>query len=465
MQELEWWIWPIFLYSFGILAAIDALWQGRTSQGTIAWVLALLLMPALSLPFYLFFGSRRFQAYRRARRHGDDRISATECQARNVLAAHKCSMNPITKPLEKLFRIGQLNGNHCDILTTGNETYNAILNSMQCAQQTLCVQFYTFRDDQVGQRFADVMCEKAASGVRVYLLYDELGSGGLDDEFLHRLIASGVEVSRFNPIKLRNRTHLNFRNHRKIVVIDGQVTYTGGYNIGEEYLGLNQEIGRWRDTHMCISGPASLAFQLSFTEDWHWATGVEPKLNWDMPSVFGAQKVMCINSGPADFYESGSLFFTHLIHQAKERCWLVSPYFVPDQTVFSALQLAALRGVDIRILLPGQSDSWLVTQATREYVQILKRSGIQFFTYDDGFLHQKVALIDDEWACVGSANLDNRSLRINFEANALVQDHDFARKIEIMLLEDFQHSHPTLVDSRWHKQLLGKICRLMAPLL
>ena len=174
---------------------------------------------------------------------------------------------------------------------------------------------------------------------------------------------------------------------------------------------------------------------------------------------------MCIASGPADETESASLYFTHLIHSAQERCWLVSPYFVPDQNLVSALQLAGLRGIDIRILVPEKSDSWLVQQAMRGYIQSLSRCNVRFFTYKKGFLHQKVLLIDNEWSSIGSANLDNRSLRINFEIGALIQSRSFASDVESMLQLDFDHSEPTQISQHWWPVLLAKTSRLLAPLL
>lgn len=465
MEAFAWWVWPILLYIGGIAAAADALWQGRTAQGTAAWVLALVLFPLGALPVYLFFGSRRFRGYRRARRKKDTRLAQRQRQIRKTLNDAELSPDKTTLPLKRLFRVPMLDGNDTELLINGHETFNAILNTVRTARHTVCVQFYTFRDDALGQCFADVLCQKAAEGVRIYLLYDEIGSGGLDKKFIKQMTDVGIEVSRFNPLKLRNRTNINFRNHRKLVIIDDHITFVGGHNVGIEYLGKDPEIGHWRDTHMRVSGPVSLAFQLSFSEDWMWATGDAPQLRWEQPQIMGKRKVMCINPSPADYYDSGSLFFTHMINTAKERCWIVSPYFVPDQNVYAALQLAGLRGVDVRIILPGVSDNWMVAQANRSYVASLQKAQVQFYTYEPGFLHQKVMLVDDEWSCVSSANLDNRSLRINFEIGALIKDKEFADEIEAMMLDDLEHCRPTHVDQRWWKQLLARLLRLIAPVL
>lgn len=465
MDAFHWWFWPVILYSFGIAAAIDALWQGRTAQGTAAWVIALLLMPAVSLPFYLFFGSRRFSGYRRARQKGDHKLSPRERQLKTSLINFVSAANDTTRPLDHIFRVPMLEGNKTELLINGKDTFNAILNAMQAAQHSVCVQFYIFRDDALGQRFSEVLRDKAREGIKIYLIYDEIGSGGLNKQFLKELTDAGVWVSRFNPLKLRNRTNINFRNHRKLVIVDGKLAFVGGHNVGVEYLGLDPDFGLWRDTHMSVSGPAALAFQFSFSEDWHWATGKVPELDWSSPVAMGDTKVMCVNPGPADHFDSGTLFFNYMISSAKKRCWLVSPYFVPEQTVHAALQLAAFKGVDVRIMLPTSSHNWMVDQAAPSFVSSLARANVKFYTFQPGFLHQKIMLIDDEWASVGSANLDNRSLSINFEIAALVHDREFAYKVEQMLLSDFEHCQPTVIDQRWWKQLLGRLLRLMSPVL
>lgn len=465
MQELAWWIWALLVYSLGLLAAIDALWQGRTAQGTIAWVLGLILMPMITLPLYAFFGSRRFHGYVRARRHHNENLDLIADQVQAELEPHALPPGQLTYPLYPLFRMPQTAGNQCQLLTSGADTYTEIFRDIAAARHSVCVQFYILRDDRTGQQLAELLCDKARQGVATYLLYDEIGSRGLKRAYLQSLRDAGVRVSRFNPLRLRTRMQLNFRNHRKLVVCDGHTAFTGGFNLGDEYLGDGTALPFWRDTHIKIHGPAALSFQLVFCEDWHWATQHLPALHWQSAAPAGNSKVMCIASGPADETESASLYFSHLIHSAKRRCWLVSPYFVPDQNLFNALQLAGLRGLDIRILVPEKSDSWLVQQAMRSYINNLSQCNVQFYTYKKGFLHQKVLLIDDDWCSVGSANLDNRSLRINFEINALIEDPALARQTEKMLLQDFADSEPTGLSKHWWPVLLAKSARLLGPVL
>jgi cardiolipin synthase len=262
---------------------------------------------------------------------------------------------------------------------------------------------------------------------------------------------------------------LNFRNHRKVVVVDGRAAWIGGHNVGDEYLGRDPRFGRWRDTHLRIEGPAALAVQVSFAEDWHWATNQTiPDLVWNpTPAGEGDTTVLIVPTGPADKLETAGLMFTHAINSAHTRIWIASPYFVPDDAVLAALQLAGLRGVDVRILIPDRPDHLLVYLAAFSYFDEASETGVRFYRYTDGFLHQKVMLIDDQVATVGTANFDNRSFRLNFEITGVVADAAFAAQVERMLTEDFAHAREmTEADvskrSFWFK-LGTRIARLTSP--
>lgn len=463
--EWAWWIWALLLYALGTLVAIDALWQGRTAQGTIAWFLALLLVPFVALPLYALFGSRRFHGYVRARRHGHQNLDRLLSQVLQQLKPYKATSTRLSEPLLPLFRLPLLNGNQVQLLSSGQAFYERMFAAIEAASLFVCVQFYILRSDSTGQKLAELLIRKAQAGVKVYVLYDEIGSSGLSKLYVFKLKQAGVLISRFNTRHVRTRLQLNFRNHRKLVLCDNHTAFVGGHNLGDEYLGDGQNAMNWRDTQVQIQGPAALGFQFIFGEDWHWATGKIPDLLWEVAPSVGQSEVMCIASGPADDTESASLYFTHLIHSAQKRCWLVSPYFVPDHNLYSALQLAGLRGVDVRILVPGLSDNRLVQHAMHSYIASLSQCQIQFFTYQKGFLHQKVFLIDDHWCSIGSANMDNRSLRINFEMNALINDKNFAQKAETMLLEDFKNAKPTTLSRHWWPVFLSKCARLFSPIL
>ena len=265
------------------------------------------------------------------------------------------------------------------------------------------------------------------------------------------------------------RLQVNFCNHRKILVVDGHTAYVGGHNVGNEYLGLDPELSPWRDTHAEVCGPAALAVQLAFLEDWYWATERLPVLDWSVPlDPPGKVPVLVLPSGPADENETCSLFFLHAINSAQKRLWITSPYFVPDEAVVAALQLAAMRGVDVRIMLPAKADNRLVHLASFAYIPETRRVGIRLFRYRAGFLHQKVMLMDDV-GTIGTANLDNRSFRLNFEIALVFADTGFAAEIADMLERDFARCDEIGKTDVSHLPLLTRIgasmARLLAPVL
>jgi cardiolipin synthase A/B len=253
------------------------------------------------------------------------------------------------------------------------------------------------------------------------------------------LRTGGVEMHPFaTNHRFVNRFQLNFRNHRKIVVVDGQRAFVGGHNVGVEYLGSKPRLSPWRDTHIEVCGPAAASIQFVFTEDWYWVTQQLPGVDTPIfEAAEGGMHCLVIPSGPADKQETCSLFFVEAINAASRRIWITTPYLVPDEAVFSALRLAALRGVDVRILIPSRRDHYVVFEASKLYAYDCVRAGIRIFRYRPGFLHQKVVLIDDVAAAIGSANLDNRSFRLNFEIMVLTVDQDFAAEVETMLTLDF----------------------------
>jgi len=286
------------------------------------------------------------------------------------------------------------------------------------------------------------------------------------------LRTAGVEIFPFHSRKgSGNCFQLNFRNHRKTVVVDGRVAWVGGHNVGDEYVGRDLAFGHWRDTHMRIEGPAVLGVQLAYIEDWRWATdGMPGGLDWTPEPVAGQDaQVLVIASGPADEMETASLLFSKAIHSATHRIWIASPYFVPDDAIVQALQLAGLRGVDVRILIPEKADSTLVTLAAYSYFNDIKVAGVKVYRYQDGFLHGKFMLIDDAAATVGTANFDNRSFRLNFEITAVVFDTVFASNVEQMFVDDFAGSRLMEQDEYdakpfWFK-LAVRTARLASPVL
>jgi len=462
-------------YALGVISTYHVIMSSRTSQAAIAWSVSLCTMPFLALPIYWIFGRTKFHGYVDARR-GRDRSTRSLIDKTldrlpdSVPGAGE--LVPDQKVIEKLAFMPFTNYNQVDLYTNGGETFAGIFGAMDQAEKYILVQFYIFRDDGLGRELLRHIRQACDRGVNVYLLYDEIGSARLGKRYLRDLRATGASVSGFRTTRgPNNRFQLNFRNHRKIVVVDGRVAFVGGYNVGDEYLGKHDRFGKWRDTHCQIMGPAALALQLSFLSDWFWAQEQVPEgLAWTPERAPERnEKVLVVPSGPADDLETWKLLMLQSIRQADDRFWLVSPYFVPDSDIVSALQLAALRGVDVRIMLPDKADHLMVWLASFTFLDQMDMPNVQFYRYTPGFLHQKVVLVDDELAIVGTANADNRSFRLNFEISITGIDPDFIQRVEEMLLEDFKHCRPTGSDEYRTRPFLfrfaASICRLMAPVL
>jgi len=457
-----------------IAAALRAVMTARTAQGAVAWAIALVTFPWVTLPLYAVFGGRKFYGYRIARRSGDADIRAL---ARRIEGQFTPVMRPKSSEqvapfvaLERLAAMPFLGGNDARLLINGEATFGAILEAIAQARDYVLLEFYIVHDDGIGRALHTALIESRRRGVRVLFIYDPVGSHDLPASYIESLRDAGARVEPFlstrNPFR---RLQLNFRNHRKIVVIDGWLAYVGGHNVGDEYLGCVPELSPWRDTHIEVRGPAAGAVQLAFLEDWNWAAGEIPDLHWRAETVERRDlQVLVVPSGPADELDSCSLFFTHVIGSARRRLWISSPYFVPDEPVIAALHLAALRGVDVRVLLPGRPDHRSVYLAGISFIQEMRGSGVRMFRYQQGFLHQKVVLCDDV-AVVGTANLDNRSFRLNFEISLLVADAQFAGEVADMLARDFEQSaevdDAALARISLPVRVASRAARLFSPVL
>lgn len=459
----------------GLLSAVHSIMSVRTPQGSIAWAVSLIAIPYVSVPAYWVFGRNKFNGYILARQDELEQLRDVVRQASNSVtnaSAPDDWRSGVVLGAETMARIPMTAGNRVELLVDGEQTFASLFGGIDAAKDYILIQFYIVRADDLGLRLQSKLIEAANRGVRVLFLYDEVGSIGLPSSYNHELTSAGVEIHPFHSRKgSGNRFQLNFRNHRKTVVVDGHSAWVGGHNVGDEYLGKDPKIGHWRDTHMRIDGPAIVGAQLAFVEDWRWATDeLLTGLNWepDQP-LDGTAQSLVIASGPADALETASLMYTQAINAAVQRIWIASPYFVPDDAVVQALQLAALRGVDVRILIPEKADSRLVKLAAYSYFSEIKEAGVQFYRYQKGFLHEKVVLVDENVSIVGTANFDNRSFRLNFEISGIVVDQQFASAVETMFNEDFEDSRLMKKNeyeekSFWFK-LAVRVSRLTAPVL
>jgi cardiolipin synthase len=456
----------------GVLGAIHAVLTARTSQGATAWALCLVFMPYLALPAYAVFGRGKFVGYVKARRAGDSQIDhlarALEKKMR-VFRNRDDEVDPNYYGLEQLAKMPFTSHNDGRLLINGREAFDAMYAGIESAQDYILVQFYIIQDDNVGRDFKSRLEQKARDGVRVYVLYDEIGSYNLPKSYRRALVESGAVILPFRTSRgLRNRFQINFRNHRKIVVIDGNSAFVGGMNVADPYLGEHPRLGKWRDTHMEVSGPVVQAIQFAFLEDWYWATGDIPELDWTpRPASSGNRNALALASDPSDIMETCGLFFVHVINAARKRIWIASPYFVPDLSQIYALQLAALRGVDVRIILPERPDHVLVYLSGFSYIAEAEPAGVKFYRYEPGFMHQKVILVDDDLAAVGTANFDNRSIRLNFELMVMFANREFAAAVSSMLENDLAHCRQVtseeLAQHGFWFRFAVRLARLAAP--
>jgi cardiolipin synthase len=453
----------VLFHVAGVLAAMHAVMHTRTPQGAIGWALGLILLPYLTLIPYLYLGSNRFLGYLTSQQSklSSRAPDSGSTQAIDPDCARYASISAIQG---RPFR----SGHRLKLLIDGDAAFEAMLAAMAEAQHCLLVQFFIFHDDRLGRRVQQLLLERAAAGVVVCVLFDGVGSHDLPKHYIETLRAGGVAIHPFATHRWRNRFQLNFRNHRKIVVVDGARAFVGGLNVGDEYLGLKPPLAPWRDTHMELQGPAVSDLQQLFARDWQWITGAPPPL-LAAPPYSGEASALIVASGPADAQETCSLFFTAAIHAARERLWLTTPYFVPDNAVLAALRLAVARGVDVRVLIPSRPDHRTVFLASTLHAHEALGAGIRMFRYQPGFTHQKVLLIDSDTAAVGSMNLDSRSFRLNFEVSALIVDTSFAREVEAMLIADFakalQVEKSEYLDAPYLRRVAMHVARLFDPLL
>ncbi|MCM1985129.1 cardiolipin synthase [Lyngbya confervoides] len=465
----------VILYGFGLWNAIHAVMNIRTPQGAIAWSLALIAFPWIALPLYWLLGRWQFQGYVAAFHQVYQQRQHEVHRGYQELLDY---LQPPGDPWTGLHRLAQslteisfTRDNGVQLLCNGEQTFAAMLAAISTAQDYIFLETYILRNDCTGMRFQQALIKQAQRGVQVYLLCDALGSIRLPRSYLKTLQRQGVHVAAFRSTRSwRDRFQMNFRNHRKILIIDGKTGFAGGLNLGDEYLGKVPRFGAWRDTHLQLWGPAVQSLQLAFLKDWYWSRGKMPAAQWQVqtPSPSGNHTALVFPTGPVNPIDDCTYFFSYIIHTAQHRLWIASPYFVPNESILTALKTAALRGVEVRILLPAKADHLLVYLSSFSYYREMQQAGISLYRYEPGFMHQKVLLVDDAMAAVGTVNLDYRSFRLNFEVTVFVINSTFVQEVEAMFIQDFAQSHP--VDYQQYQQcwigfkVAVSVARLLAPL-
>lgn len=363
--------------------------------------------------------------------------------------------------------------NQVEIFINGQDKFNALIQCIENAKDHIHLLYYKVRNDELGTRVIEALIKKAQEGVKVRFLYDAIGSSGLPGNFFTDLRKAGGEVSVFFPSKIPFvNLRINYRNHRKIAVIDGEIGFIGGFNIGKEYLSLNPNIGYWRDTHLKLTGSAVHSLQAHFFLDWNFSLGQsvssEPKY-YPATAMHSDVAVQIVSSGPNFNGDHIHNAFIKMIHSAKKNIYIQTPYFVPDDSLMSALKVAALSGIDVIIMTPTKPINKLVYWAAYSYLGELMASGVKCCFYDKGFLHAKTIVVDGKIASVGTCNFDIRSFKLNFEVNAFIYDTSTSQKLEQIFMDDLEHCREEIFSDYEKRssffKFMESISRLLSPIM
>lgn len=464
-----------FLYVYTIVAIIIAiLLDNRDPAKSLAWITILILLPLVGIILYLFFGHNfRKQKIisRKSVRHIKNRPTPT-CDISQVdMQQLSPQQQHLIRLLMKMGEAPVYAGSKIDVFVDGTSTFDTMFETIEQAKQHIHIEFFIFEDDRVSNRLRELLIKKAQEGVRVRMIYDYLGSWRLPKSYIQSLRKAGVYVRSFLPVRFRlSRFRINYRNHRKILVVDGKIGFTGGLNIADRYL-YGNKLGQWRDTFVRIEGNAVHGLQANFLIDWLFVDRkliVDAKYYPELP-VYDDNLVQFVASGPDSDWENITHGLTQAIMTATHYVYMHTPYFVPSQSVVSAIHTAALSGVDVRLLIPEKSDSPISAAATKSYISRLLEAGVRVYFYQNNFLHSKSIVMDDMISSIGSANLDERSSNQNFELNAFIYDKDTAITLKEHFLNDLKQSREITLNT-WNQRanrekLAESIARLFVPLL
>lgn len=456
--------------------------ERKNPASSIAWVLVLLMLPVAGILIYAMFGSG-FHVNKR-KRYALKRVS--DNIYKHLITTHIDGGGSLCRehsgPYCRLIRYLERDGEHyytgdnaVGLFTDGKELFASLMADIRAAKHHVHLLYYIFKNDELGREMAALLTEKARSGVSVRVIYDSLGSFLAGGKLFRELREAGGEVYSFSPVlfSLSSHLRLNYRNHRKIAVIDGTVGYVGGMNIGDDYVGRNPHLSPWRDTHLRLSGTAASFLQERFIMDWISLEETEAD-DVDLPACLPSADsghslgVQIVSSGPDTAVNALKNGLLEILYSARKNIYIQTPYFAPDKSFFEALRIAASSGVDVRLMLPGLRENFVVNAATYGYAREVLAAGVRVFRYK-GFLHAKTIVADGGVASIGTANLDYRSFELNFEVNAFVYDGGFAARCEEAFLHDLENCEE-LTESWFLQQSLFtrasyNACRLFAPLI
>lgn len=485
------WSW-ILLFAFiiliinVILSGFVVFFERRNPASTWAWLLVLLFIPILGFFAYMVFGrnSKREKMFREKEKYDQevyykylfqDVHSAKEITEQKAFIENKGKLDH-AEYVTDLAHLHLNSGNwitfnnKIDYFNNGKDKFEALVQDIRSAKEYIHLEYYIWRGDRLGTRLLDELTKKAAEGVTVRLLYDGIGNSRLPKNFFDRFHAAGGYTAAFLP---RFVVRLNYRNHRKLAIIDGRVGYIGGFNVGDEYLGIVKRYGPWRDTHLRFQGDAVDQMQMRFIKDWNFTAkqGIIRLSEKYFPKRTQRKgiRTQIVSSGPDTQWKNIRNGYFKMINEAESNVYLTTPYFVPDDGIFEALRVAALSGLDVRILIPGNPDHFFVYWASMSYLGELLEAGVRVYQYEKGFIHAKVLTIDGTVASVGSANMDIRSFDLNFEVNAFMYDKGITKRLE----EDFKNDLHSSVEitkewyhrRKWWFKVHEAVARLISPML
>ncbi|GAF02470.1 cardiolipin synthase [Saccharicrinis fermentans] len=486
-----WWTenWDSLVYSLVLLSYLISILvvigvmvlENRSPLKSLSWILVLLLLPLLGAVLYFFFGQnlRKQKIISRKGLKNHDYIrEVADLQTKDLSQFYGLN-DEILEEKKRIIQL-QLNnshsvmtaGNKVQLLNNGGDKFKVLFEELEKARHFIHLQYYIIEKDEVGKRLMDLLVRKAQEGVEVRVIMDDVGSWEFKRKDLQELRASGLEIYSFLTVRFPTFTSkLNYRNHRKIVVIDGLVGFLGGINVADRYIHGDPKYGIWRDTHLKVEGDAVNSLQTIFSIDWYFVSQQELSDEKYFPAKepLGNKMVQISSSGPDTDWPGIMMGFFKIITTAKKYVYIASPYFMPSESILMALKTAAMGGVDVRIIIPEKSDAYITKLSSMSYLKEMMLAGVKFYFYKKGFIHCKLMVSDDMIASVGSANMDFRSFEQNFEVTAFVYDKDFALEVKESFMGDFVDSNEVVL-SEWLKRPVRQkvkesLARLLSPLL
>lgn len=464
----------IIAYGITVISIVGiVLSENRNPVKSLAWITVLLLFPVGGLVLYLFFG-RSIKNTHMISRRNKRKLRQGESTVTTVIPENYTpEMRQLTELGRSLCGATFYPDNRVEVYSYGRDKFEALFNDIRAAEEYIHLQYYIIEDDHIGRALRDALIERAKAGVRVRVIYDDFGCWGVSRKFFRSMREAGIDIHPFFKVVFPPfATRINWRNHRKLAVIDGEVAYVGGMNVADRYIDGGSKFGCWRDTHMRITGPAVAAVQYSFAVDWSFMgqSLLQEPVDISLPKGPGeAAGLQMMRCGPTSEWSNVSLYMLKAIGNAKKRVYIQTPYFLPTDAMLSALQAAALSRVDVRVMIPLKSDSSTLTLASYSYIMECLRAGIKIYLFEAGMLHSKTMMIDDRLSAIGSANIDFRSFEHNFEETMFIFSSEVNTTLRAQFMADLQQSTRVRASVWRRRPIIQKakesIVRLLSPVL